>query len=192
MPLIAAILGQVRSVWLIVAITVLGTAGIALVRPLTTPAEELKIVGSRAMQLPVESWLVLYRARHPNSRVHAALYGSGLAAGAIADRRADAAPMIRKLNPAERAILPQDSLPIPIPVGRLPLASGHAPLFIYVARDPSGRASPSAVAFASIALSTKGQSEMVRAGFEPLPLDRRDVARRQLSALADGSAENDQ
>jgi len=173
-------------------VAALGLMGTTLVNSVVRPPDHLTLVGSRALRSPVESWLELLRERYPNTRVHVRLYGSGLAASAMADNRADAAPMSRPLNSSERAILPANAMPVAIPVGGLPLASGHAsPLYLYVARGASGRAAPPAIALARIALSQRGQSEMARAGFEPLAIDRRNSARAQLANLANDRIDQD-
>jgi ABC-type phosphate transport system substrate-binding protein len=188
MPLFAAMFARWRNAGFVLAL-LLGASGLfgqSMIESLSRPADQLTLVGSRALRSPVESWLELYRRRYPRTRVHVQLYGSGLAASAIAEHRADAAPMTRPLNATERATIDTRALPVAIPVGHRPLASGlRTPLYLYMALGRSGHATPAAIALARIALSQQGQSVIAQAGFEPLPLYRRDSARAQLMRLSE-------
>ena len=170
------------------AIAVLAAAlAPSLTERLSAPAinGELRIVGSQSMREPVEAWMTIFHRKFPNVRAHAALYGTGLAAGAIADDLANVAPLSRPLVSSERAILEAGQPPAAIRVGAQ-RATGDAssPLYLYVARGHNGLAQPAAIEFARIAVSTEGQSRIAARGFQTLSGDQRDDALSELDRLA--------
>lgn len=107
----------------------------------TMPADcltgELRLVGSRSMEPLVERWVRLFRKQHPEVLVQTNLYGSGTAAGALAEGIADLAPLSRELDPQEQSLFPDDLRPEAVKVGVGSHSSQHhAPaVALFVHRD---------------------------------------------------------
>lgn len=182
-----ALLDPVRRRMVTTAAAVLAAAGLSMLAPASGPSldGELRIVGSRSMRQPVEGWLEILRRRHPEVRASTALYGSGLAAGGLADDSVDVAPLSRKLVSSERAMIPQGAEPVAIHVGghRDRAGAGVNPVYLYIALGADGRAEPAAVELARIAVSAEGQSLIASDGFEELSSEQRDDARSHIARL---------
>lgn len=154
-------------------------------------ADALTVVGSRALRTPIEDWLALYRRRHPDSRAHSAMYGTGLAASAMAERRADVAPMARAMIAEERSLLGGTGAPMPVTVGfRLLPGSGPTPFYLYIARDDAGRVDMAGLNFALVAVSEQGQAALDGNDYASLPPAQREQARVMLASLAGGPDDN--
>lgn len=164
------------------AIAVVLAGGVA---PLLTPppARELSVVGSQVLRSPVADWMALYRDRHPETRTHSAMYGTGLAASAMAERRADIAPMARAMGADERSLLSATGTPVAIKVGTRLDGAEPVPFYLYIARDQAGRADAAAVDFARIAISAEGQARLGN-DFAALPPAEREQALARLELLA--------
>ena len=151
---------------------------------------DLRIVGSRAMTPTVDDWMALFQRRYPAVRIHAALIGDGVAAGALADRRADIAPLSRPLARQERALIGDVPQPVGIPVGTGRSSGGQLRrwVYLYVARQADGRGQPVALAFVRTALSPAGQARIAR-GFGALSARQREASLSQLARLGRNAAE---
>lgn len=160
-----------------------GLAGPGLERPVSG---ELRIVGSRAMAAPVGQWTSMFRRQYPRVRVSAALYGNGLAAGAIADKRADVAPLSRPMDRRELAMIDDASQPVAIRVGNRAPADEITPqwVYLYVSRSDDGRVEPVAEAFARVALSREGQARMGGRDLRPLTPGQRDASLDRVARLS--------
>jgi hypothetical protein len=144
---------------------------------------ELSIAGSRAMSAVVDRWVAIFRREHPEVRVNMVLYGSGTAANAMAEGRADVAPLVRKMASDERAIVSAAQLdPRGIVVGFGPAdrADADEPLLIYVSRGIGAQPSRAAIEFVRVALSAEGQAAMLDGR---LPPATRSAAMRALAEL---------
>jgi ABC-type molybdate transport system substrate-binding protein len=114
----------------------------------------LRIVGSRGLDEPVERWARAFQQSHPNVRVTTSLYGTGIAAGAMAEGRADVAPLHRALKPEERHYLSDAGIsPVLVPIS----APDHSPIYLYIRRTSTGDANPAALEFARVVLDPNGQ-----------------------------------
>ncbi len=124
-------------------------------RPTCAPLTgELRIVGSRDLSELVDRWVGIFRREHPDVHVSAAMYGSGIAAGALAEGLADIAPMRRPLKLAEQSYLQQAGMvPQTISVTR----RERRPVYFYIRRSAGGKPNPAAIEFARVALSQEGQ-----------------------------------
>lgn len=182
-----ALIDPVRRRMVATAAAVLGAAALTMLAPTAGPSldGELRIVGSRSMRQPVEGWLEILRRRHPEVRASTALYGSGLAAGGLADDSIDVAPLSRKLVSSERAMIPDGYQPVAIRVGaRREFGDSSAtPVYLYIALGADRRPEPAAVEFARIAVSAEGQSLIASDGFEELSAEQRDDARAYIARL---------
>jgi ABC-type phosphate transport system substrate-binding protein len=137
----------------------------------------LRLVGSRSMEAPVSCWITLLQRQSPGLRVRSSLYGSGLAASELADRRGDVAPMSRPFDSGEREMFAPYQEPVALPVG----SQSGSTLYLYLMAPET---SPAAVAFAAVALSAEGQSPQLCSGMEPLSPERRDAALQMLANLS--------
>jgi len=145
---------------------------------------ELSIVGSRALQQPVADWLEMYRRLHPNVRVHSAMYGSGLAASAMAQHRANIAPLNRMMLGGEQALLEGRSRPVAVKVGDwFKRDAVRQPVYLYVAREVDGTMNREALDFVRVAISEAGQSRLHAAGFGSLSLEDIGAARQKIDLL---------
>lgn len=136
---------------------------------------ELKIVGSYIAADPVRRWAAILQREHPDARVKVLLYGSGTAADAMAEGKADIAPLARTLKPDERALVIESGVtPRAVTVGAHRSAQlPREPLYLYVGGDA---ASPLAIEFVRVALSDEGQAAL-KGDYAPVPRAlRRDAA----------------
>lgn len=172
--------------------TLVGVLAAAALHVLTDPGtvrpvgHELRIVGSRAMAAPVEQWSMMFRHQYPRVHVSTALYGDGLAAGAIADKRADVAPLSRPMDRRELAMIDEVSQPIAIRVGNRAPAEEITPqwVYLYVSRSDDGRVEPLAEAFARVALSREGQAQMSGRDLRPLSPGQRNASLDRVAKLS--------
>lgn len=145
-------------------------------------AGDLRIVGSRAMAPAITDWTVLFQRQYPKVTVTTFLIGDGVAAGALANNRADIAPLSRSLIDQERSLIGKVQ-PIGIPVGAA--TSGRRDsrwAYLYVARQADTNSQALALAFVRTALSQAGQAQ-VTGPFAPLPDQQRHASLNQLARL---------
>lgn len=168
----------------VLAVAVL--SGLAASHRPQPPVGELRIVGSRAMTAPAEQWAAIFRREYPQVRVSAALYGSGVAAGAIADKRADVAPLSRPMDRRELAMIDNAPQPVAIRVGNRAPADEITPqwVYLYVSRGDDGRVEQVAEAFARIALSREGQARIGGRDFRALSPGQRKASLDRVARLS--------
>ncbi|MEO5494972.1 MAG: substrate-binding domain-containing protein [Sphingomonas sp.] len=144
---------------------------------------DLSIAGSRAMSGVVDRWVEIFRREHPEVRVNMILYGSGTAAGAMAEGRADVAPLVREMASNERSLVAAaqfDPRGIVVGYGPADRTGADEPLLIYVNRGIGAQPGRAAVEFVRVALSTEGQAALLAGR---LPPARRSAAMRALAKL---------
>lgn len=121
----------------------------------------LTIIGSRGAAELVDHWLAIFRREHPQVQVVTRLYGSGVAAGAIADGAADVVPMTRQLAPEELSfLLHANARAETVRVGEWRTRGSfmRQPLILYVNGVAGAPPSDAAREFVRIALSREGSA----------------------------------
>jgi hypothetical protein len=136
---------------------------------------ELRVVGSRLLDGPVARWVAIFHREHPAVRVQVTLAGSGAAADAMEQGRADVASLLRTLMPDEQARFPSGAAPRGIPLGpgrryRVATgdAAGEAPIYLYLNHPARRPASATALELARIATSAEGAGRVRVSLFEAL------------------------
>lgn len=79
---------------------------------------ELRLVGSRSMHVLVQHWAREFKQLHPGAELKITMFGSGTAAGALAEDEADVVPLAREFTPEEQVMFAGKTVdPIAIQVG---------------------------------------------------------------------------
>ncbi|WP_171015337.1 MULTISPECIES: LysR substrate-binding domain-containing protein [unclassified Sphingomonas] len=135
---------------------------------------ELRIVGSRATAEPVRRWAAIFNREHPDVRLSVNLSGSGTVVDAMAEGRADLAPLVRPLKVSERALARGAGIrPRAVTVGIHKEGMWpDQPLYLYLKGD---EANFIAVEFVRVALSEEGQAAL-SGSYAPVPEEIRTNA----------------
>jgi len=161
-----------RSRWCAVLLMLIASALVAdaprtrLDRAMPVPGRTLRIVGSRNLGDPVARWARIFKRTHPEIRVTTSLYGTGIAAGALADGLADVAPLHRALKPDEQRFLDAAGVePILVSVE----SRDRPAIYVYIRKPAIGRPDPVALEFARVALNPNERSSALAEALRAMP-----------------------